>query len=344
MMNSRYVKLSIRIAVTSGLLLAVFAQVDRKQFWQAIPTARVEYLALLWLSSIAFLALRAAKMKYILQQQSLNVGLFMLFKVSAVTSLYSLILPGLISSGAKWYILKKATGKGTAVFNGMLYNQVSELIVMSASALGILIVTNPSNILIPDAPSWVLPAVCSVLLFVVLLTTAFLLGKRTNRWMLIGLDKLTRRMPHRMRDKSRQIIREAAIFQSAGWRFHMIAVLYTLGQVAGSIIVYFFAARAVHLAIPLSVYIWLSSAIFILGRLPITIANLGLRDMTLVSILAAYGLEKSSVLLMSMLLFSTVVVKAAVGAGFQIHWSLTQKEATAEKEAQVREDLSKSTL
>lgn len=326
-MKSNYVKLAIRIAVTAGLLLAVFLQVDQKQFWQAVPTARGEYLALLWLSSIAFLVLRAAKMQYILRQQSLDVGLLMLFKVSAVTSLYSLILPGLVSSGAKWYILKKATGKGTVVFNGLMYNQASELIVMSASALAILLVTNPSTVLLPGISRWVLPAVCSVVLLAVILLTAFLLGKRTNTWMLRGLDGLTRRLPNRFQAKSRQTVREAAMFQSVGWRFHMIAVLYTFGQVIGSIVVYFFAAQAVHLTIPPSVYIWLTSAIFILGRLPITIANLGLRDMTLVSILAAYGLPKSSVLLMSMLLFSTVVVKAAVGAGFQIQWTLAEKRA-----------------
>lgn len=326
-MNSKYIKLAIRIAVTSGLLVAVFLQVDQRQFWQAVPTARWEYLALLWLSSIAFLVLRAAKVQYILKQQSLDIGLFMLFKVSAVTSLYSLILPGLVSSGAKWYILKKATGKGTVVFNGLMYNQASELIVLSASALAILLATNPGSVLMPGVPRWVLPVVCSALLLAAVLLTAFLLGKRTNTWILHGLDRLTRWLPDRMQAKSRQIVREAALFQSVGWRFHAIAVLYTLGQVVGSIIVYFFAAQAVHLTIPLSVYIWLTSAIYLLGRLPITIANLGLRDMTLVSILAAYGLPKSSVLLMSMLLFSTVVVKAAVGAAVQIRWSLTERQA-----------------
>lgn len=322
MINTKYVKLALRVFVTSGLLIWVFSQVDSDDFWRAVPAARLDYLALLWLASLAFLILRAAKMRYILQQQSLDVGLFLLFKVSAVTALYSLILPGLVSSGAKWYILKKATGKGTLVFNGMMYNQASELIVMSASALAILIGTNPSSILMPDAHRWVLPAVCSVLLLVLLLLTGLLLGKRTNRWILSVFDRLAQWLPSRMRNKGRQTVREAAMFQGAGWRFHLVIVLYTLGQVAGSILVYIFAAKAVHLTIPPSVYVWLTSAIYILGRLPITIANLGLRDMTLVGILAAYGLEKSSVLLMSMLLFSTVVVKAAVGAGFQIHWSM----------------------
>ena len=325
MVYTKYIKLAIRLGITAGLLIWVFRQVDGRQFWQAVPLASREYLALLWLSSVAFLVLRAAKTQYIFRRQSLDVGLLMLFKVSAVTSLYSLILPGLISSGAKWYILKKATGKGATVFNGMLYNQASELIIMSASALVVLIVANPSSILLPDAPSWALPAVCLALLAAIVLLTALLLGERTNRWISDVLNRLIRLLPARMQDKSRQIVREAALFQSAGWHFHAVNVLYTLGQVIGSIIVYFFAAQAVHLTIPASVYVWLTSAIFILGRLPITIANLGLREMTLVGILAAYGLDKPSVLLMSMLLFSTVVVKAIVGAGFQIHWSMTGK-------------------
>jgi uncharacterized membrane protein YbhN (UPF0104 family) len=325
-MDKKYIKLAIRIFITSVLLIWVFSRVDRQQFLQAVPKAKIENLVLLWGTSVAFLVLRAAKMQYILKQQSLDIGIFMLFKVSAVTSLYSLVLPGIISSGAKWYILKKATGKGTIIFNGMLYNQLSENIIMSVCALTVLIFTNPTSVLIPDAKySWLLPAVCSVMLLLLILVTVFLLGHRTSRGILNVFNHIVNWLPSKMQDKGRQILREATMFQRAGWRFHTMIFLFTIGQTVGSIIVYILAAKAVNLTIPLTVYIWLTSAIFILGHIPITIANLGLRDITLVSILAAYGLEKSSVLLMSMLLFSTVVLKAAVGAGFLIQWSLKEK-------------------
>ena len=75
-MDRKYIKLAIRIFITSALLVWVFSRVDRQQFLQAIPKARIEYLVLLWGISVAFLALRAAKMQYILKQQSLDMGRF----------------------------------------------------------------------------------------------------------------------------------------------------------------------------------------------------------------------------------------------------------------------------
>jgi hypothetical protein len=42
--------------------------------------------------------------------------------LASCIGLYSLILPGILSTGVKWYILKRLTGKGTQVLSSMLYN------------------------------------------------------------------------------------------------------------------------------------------------------------------------------------------------------------------------------
>jgi len=326
-MDKKYFKLAIRILVTFGLLAWVFSYVDYQQLCQTVRAARIEYLVILWGTSLAFFALRSFKMRLILKQQALDIGTFMLFKISAVTSLYSFVLPGFMSSGIKWYILKKATGKGTNIFNGMLYNQLSELIVMSACALLVLIITNPTPLLFSGTRHlWLLPVVCSIILVPLIAVTIFLLNSRTSGFILNVLDYMMKLLPNKMQRKGRQALREVVMLQDAGWRFHVLMGLLTFTtQVVGTIIVYIFAAKAANISIPLTVYIWLTSIVFILGRIPITIANLGVREMTLVGILAAYGVGKSSALLMSMIVFSSVVLRAIIGAGFMIHWSLTKK-------------------
>ncbi len=326
-METKYFKPAIRILVTFGLLAWVFSYVDYQQLAQTVRTARSEYLVILWATSLAFFALRSFKMRLILKQQALDIGTFTLFKISAVTSLYTFVLPGFMNSGIKWYILKKTTGKGTNIFNGMLYNQLSEIVIMSACALIVLIITNPTPLLLSGTKHlWLLPAVCSIILVLLIAVTLFLLSSRTSRYILNVLNYLMKLLPNKIQRKGRQALHEAAMFQSAGWRFHVLMGLLTIiTQVVGTITVYIFAAKAANISIPLSVYIWLTSIVFILGRIPITIANLGVREMTLVSILAAYGVGKLSALLMSMIVFSTIVLKAIIGAGFMIHWSLTKK-------------------
>lgn len=327
-MSTKYFKLAIRILVSFVLLALVFWHVDLRQFWQAVRSARSEYLAMAWVASIAFFVVRSYRLRLILKQQSLNIGTFTIFKISAATALYSLVLPGLMSTGVKWYMLKKTTGKGTNIFNSMLYNQLSELIVMSACALLVLIITNPTSLLFPDTTNlWLLPTVCSIILLLLITSTLFLLIPQTSGYVLKALDHMIKPLPNKMRNKARQALQEAAMFHDSGWSFHVSVVLLNIvTQVVGTIIVYIFAAKAANFSIPLTVYIWLTSLVFILGRIPITIAGLGIREVTLVGILAAYGVEEASALLMSMVLFSSIVLKAIVGAGFMIQWSLAKKK------------------
>ena len=84
-------------------------------------------------------------MKYILKKQECDTTVLTLIAVSAVSTLYSLILPGALSSGVKWYILKKNTGKGTNVFSSMLYNQVSEVAIMTLMGLAGLAIISWNN-------------------------------------------------------------------------------------------------------------------------------------------------------------------------------------------------------
>jgi hypothetical protein len=94
-----------------------------------------------------------------------------------------------------------------------------------------------------------------------------------------------------------------------------------IGGVAG----YVLSARAANITAPLGLFVWLCAIVYIVGRLPISIANLGVRESLLVSMLAVYGVNKPAALLMSMILFSRLVVMGVVGAMYQISWTLSER-------------------
>jgi len=62
-------------------------------------------------------------------------------------------------------------------------------------------------------------------------------------------------------------------------------------------------------------------------RIPISVANLGVREFTLVGLLALYGVDKSQALLMSMILFSALIVMALIGAIYQLSWTVSEKKS-----------------
>lgn len=325
-------KLLIRVAVTTGLLVWVFSQIDLGQFRQALQAARWQFLIATWALAVLLLWIRSVKMKYVLKKQDCNVAIGTLFGATAVTALYSMIMPGMLSTGVKWYILKRITGKGSNVFSSMLYNQLVTMIVMTLFGLAALMIANPTPLLLPDSHNtWLLPAVCGVLLTLTILVSALLLSRRSGGRMIKVMDRPLRLFGPRIHEKGREVLDQIAGFQTAGAGFHTAFVAATaVDTLIGGVATYVLAARAANITAPLGVFVWLCAAIYILGRLPISVANLGVRESLLVWLLSVYGVEKSAAMLMSMILFSSLVAMAVLGAMYQLSWALSARKKASQ--------------
>ena len=318
-------KLLIRILITTGLLILVFSRIDLQQFWHTVRTARWQFLIAVWILAVIFFWINSIKMQLILKKQDCTVDIATIFGASAVTCLYSMILPGVLSTGVKWYILKKGTGKPSNVLSSMLYNQLSMMFVMTVFGLVALIVTDPTT---NTRNRWLLPAICSILLAVIILISLLLLNSRTGGKIIKGLRLLLRPFPAKIRQKSQEILDQIATFQAAGAKFHLtIAFVTVIAGLGVGVFIYFLSAKAANITAPLGVLVWLCAVIYVLGRIPISVANLGVREVTLVGFLALYGVETSQALLMSMILFSAVIFMAVIGAIYQLFWAVTAKKS-----------------
>lgn len=315
-------KLFLRLLVTVALLCYVFRKVDVQQFWQVARTARWGYVLGVWCFAAGFFWIQSMAMQLILRRQGCDVKAATLFGASSVTALYSLILPGILSTGVKWYILKKHTGKGSNVLSSMLYNQVMLSVAMTAVGLTALMVTNPTRVLFPEAQhDWILPVVCTALLTFIVMLCVLLLNGRTGGAVTRSLATLLKPLPHGLAERGRNILTQLAVFQNAGIRFHLtIATVNVLDGFFVGLAIYFCAARAAHVIVGLGVLAWLWAAVFILSKVPITVGNLGVREVTLIGLLTAYGVEQPYALLMSMILFSSVLFMAAIGLVCQVCW------------------------
>lgn len=322
-------KLLGKVLVAAILLAWVFSKADWADFRQAVKDARWQYLLGVWGSTTLFSAVQSVALQWILKKQDCRVSLNTIFGATCVTSLYSLVVPGFVSTGVKWYILRRNTGKGANVLSAMLYNQVTLTVVMMAVGLVGMIVVNPTRVLWPCATaSWILPLACGVLLAAIVLVSVLALNPRTGgpviRLLALGLKPL----PEKAREKGRTLLEQISTFQSAGWRFHlMIAAINVVDSVLVGLLWYLFAARAASVVVPTSVLIWLCAIVFLLGKLQITVANLGVREVTLVALLEPYGVAHSSAFLMSMILLSSLVFMAALGIVYQMVWTLRSRKA-----------------
>jgi len=316
--QKKILKFSAKLLVTVGLLLWVFSKTDLLALAEAFKNARWLYLGPLWILTVVAYWLLSFKMRIILARQHCRLSTWSVFAASAITSLYGLVLPGLLDTSVKWYILKRYTGKGTHVFSSMVYNQLTFLLVTIVSALAALIVTNPSH-------NQQLPLLCAAVLVILITSSYLLLHPRTGPKMTALLGRLTAALPAVVRTPAEHIFQQLGDFQLAPWSFHATVLLLSLASTTGiGTVIYIFAAKAAHIEVPVGVLIWQCALIFVLGRLPISIANFGVREATFVSSLALYDVPGSSALLMSTIILSTRLLIALIGAALQLRWSPSQ--------------------
>jgi uncharacterized membrane protein YbhN (UPF0104 family) len=320
----------LRLLITTVLLIWVFRRVELRELWQTVKAARWELLIAVWALTLLYFWLNSVKLQFILKKQSCHARVATIFGASAVVSFYGMIVPGIFSTAAKWYILRKETGKGSTVFSSMLYNQLSIVVVMMVLGLIALMVSNPTSIVLPDVEAqWVLPVVCGLLLAAIILIFLSVLNSRTGGAITKTLLLLVRPFPARIRRKAQETLEQIAAFQTAGVRFHLAVVCITVIASGGmSVLTYILAAEAAGVDVPTGVLVWLFALVYILGRIPISVANLGVREVTLVGVLTIYGVEESAAFLMSIVLFSCLVLMAVIGALYQFCWPATAGQPT----------------
>ena len=322
-------KLLIRILITAGLLIWVFSQIDFEQFLHTVKSARWQFLIAMWIFAIILFWIRSIKMRIILNKQSCHISTNTVFGATAATCLYSLILPGILSTGVKWYILKKGTGKSSNVLCSMIYNQWLIMTIMMVFGLAALMFTNPASLSISSsANQQLVPVVCGIILVAVIAVSLLLLNSRTGGKITKAIATLLKPLPEKIRQKGLKMFAQITTFQSTGAGFHLkITAISIIDTLIGGVIIYILSARAANVNAPVGTFVWLCALIYILGRLPVSIANLGVREAMLVVLLAPYGVEKPQALLMSMILFSALIVMAVIGAGYQIFWTVTAKKS-----------------
>lgn len=322
-------KFLLRASVTAALLIWAFRQVDFVEFRQAVQTAKWQYVIAVWLLTVALFWLRSIKMQVVLRRQDCHVRSGLIFGATVMTALYSLVLPGILSTGVKWYVLRKDTGRGSQVFSGMVYNQLSTMVVMTVFGLGALMLTDPA-VLFPNASlsSWVLPVICGILLAGVVVFVVLLLNTKTAGAAIKVSAWLLRPLPPAMRTKAESVLGQIVTFQNAGLRFHsLVASMTVVDTLIGGAVTYMLAAGAAGATAPVTVFVWLCAMLYVLGRLPISIANLGVRESLMVVLLSLYGVQKPAALLVSMVLFSALVFVALLGAAYQIAWSMQGQQS-----------------
>lgn len=311
--SKKIAKFLVRILITLLLLMWVFTKIDFQQFAESVKEARWYFLILSWVLTLIIFWVAAFTMRLIMKRLDCEVNTGTVFWASAITSLYGMVLPGILDVSAKWYILKLHTGKPSHILSGMVYNQFTSTLMIVIFGLSALIVSNPTS-------NFKLPLICIFLLTITILCCLLLLNRITGPKVNNFFSSTLKWLPLKINTVGQKILNQLSTFQTADWEFHLQILSLTAFITFLGIILYVFAAKAAGITVSFGVLVWQSSLIYLLGRLPISVADLGVREITIVESLAQYGVSAPQALLMSMIVFSSRLIMALLGAIYQIYW------------------------
>jgi uncharacterized membrane protein YbhN (UPF0104 family) len=252
----------------------------------------------------------------ILSRAGLTVSVLRVFLANALAALYTLFLPGNIASaGVKWLDLSAATGKKAAVFNGLFYHRLSiSLLTLVLGGVAV-VVSNPVN---NDALSLIAAALVLVLtgLFV------FLYHPRLGPWAESLARRLAAGLPPRIAQFITPVIDAMRRFHQFSARDHIEVLAWALVSVVLNIFMLWFAMLAMELDVSPIHILWMSAVLLFTAALPLTVANLGIREGFLVLALAPFGVSSSTAVALGLLIFVNQVGFAAVGGAYQLALAL----------------------
>jgi len=125
-----------------------------------------------------------------------------------------------------------------------------------------------------------------------------------------------------------KIIRSSQVFVSTGPTFHLSMAGINVGSTLLSAVLYSCCAAAIGISVPFTAFLWQASVVYILGRIPISVANFGVREFTLIGLLSLHGVDAATAVVFSLLVFSNALVMAFLGLLYQISGASDPRKGT----------------
>lgn len=252
----------------------------------------------------------------ILNRAGLSVSVARVFLANALAALYTLFLPGNIASAAvKWLDLSAATGKKAGVFNGLIYQRLlMSLLTLMLGGVAI-VVSNPAN-------NESLSLIAAVLVVALIALFVFLYHPRLGPWAQSLARRLSARFSPRVAGYVTPVIDAMRRFHGFSAADHLEVLAWAVASIMLRILMLWFAMLAMGIDVAPIHILWMSAVLLFTAALPLTVANLGIREGFLVIALAPFGVSSSTAVALGLLIFVNQIAFAAVGGAYQLALAL----------------------
>lgn len=303
-----------KIVVSASLIIYFFKKIDIAQVNHCFVTCHISWL--LWAIILSFLANAVSTYKWqiLLNTVDVKIGFKKLFSLNLVSLFYNLFLPAGPLSGEiiKGIKLTNLCKRGREVLISIAMDRLTGMLALIILALGGIYIqyrlTKDYKLLI-----WILSILVIITLFIL-----FILNKQfASLSEKIGLFIFERKGLRFFKNYISSLWNLLKIYRkntpviwkviSYSFIFHLLAI-----------IIYYFVALSIAIQIPFSTFIWITSIVFIIQTLPISISGIGVREGTFIFLLAQYQVPAFQSLALSLIIFGIMILQGLVGGVIEI--------------------------
>lgn len=295
----------LKILLSVILLAYLFSIIPFKEIVDAVFSADLLLFAAAMLLGAPINYLSALETRYLTTAQGINLSVYEILKIHLITSFYGLFLPGILSGGAvKWYKFTKYGSKSSAaavvVFNRFLEVLMIVLMGILCSFAAFYLSGNHKLFVV------------LVLVFVLMIILYFAL---VNKSALNLIEKffLTLPLPKVIKRTTGRFFNAMHRYQNLHLQDHLEIIGLLLLYHGIGVVSFFFFAKSLGINLSIWDLGWIRSAMSLAIMLPLSFAGLGIREGTIVFLLAQYGIKPDVSMALSFLFFSRNILTAFLG-------------------------------
>lgn len=298
--QAQRVRRAVKILFLIALFGGMFWLIPLPKVLQAMFSARPGPLAVGFFLGFVSTVLTAFEMEPLTRKQGLRHGVGEILEINLAVKFYSQFTPTtLIGSGLRWYRLAQPDGKTAEALAALAFFRMLETFLTVAMGLGFWLASS-GGASVEVSAAWLVGLILLIILAWIGVTRWSVPLYRAFKARAAWLDRPWLRPITRRLEKF--LVAVAAYVDIPAWDL-FLAVFWGVASVLAGVASGVYVAQAVGIDLGFMQMGWIQAVVLLATQLPFAVAGgLGIREVSLVAMLAAFGVSAELTLAYSFLL------------------------------------------
>lgn len=308
------IQLALQLAFTLLLLTLILNSINIPNLTQILSSLKIIPLLFSLLITLVIRFIWAYQISITQAPLNMHFSVYEIFRIQMIATFYSLFLPGnLVAGGVSWYKLSQPDRKFIEAGALLIFFRLIQI--SSLICGGLIVALWDPQISSPAFHTFVIIGLLSIIIMWIL----FFSNQVTQIFNLI-INKLNGNSSFliSLYDKVDRLLNTILNFRSLG--FNRLILIFGLSFFAQLLVILYFFSLAMAVEINLSIFVigWISSFVAFVQMIPISIAGLGVREISYAVLLSDYGISIEQAISFSLTIFGAFVITALLGGLFEL--------------------------